>query len=315
VASKLRLAVIIVPVILGSIVFAIGFNMRQQTTDVITSRAPPIYGIMPFSSLNFDFDSLRSIFWILNVKNGTIKALHDFMVSLPAPLNEDASSGEQIFGFQFPYRVTFILPLTKAKGWSELESDSVPIEIIDKKVHIEEETSIVYLKFTPLQGIKYYDFEFWFYCRDTILQETFSTYTLYIPIQETEKNVFVEYFTSLDWSVHHLDPVEFEHFLETGVWLPQGSQVIDIYPPLTREVIVSGERMFTWRTIYDYGIEPHPQSGLKVLRIKFEMREDVERHDRLLYESGLFIGIGISNLIAGCYGILRYLAEKPGRIE
>jgi len=308
--SKFRLALVFLPVILGVTILAIGFDIRQQATDVITPKTPPIYGIMPFSSINFKFEVLHGVFWILNLNNGTIRILHDFVVSLPHPSDETASLEEQIFGFQFPYRVFGLRPVTEAKGWSELESDYVPIEIIDQKVHIEGETSIVYLIFTPLPRIRYYDFPMWFYCGDAIIQETFSTFTLYLPIAEAENNIFTDYFSNLNCQVLHLEPGE-QNAFEIGVYLPPGNRVIEAYPPITRESMVSDERMFIWTTSYEFPIEPSHAPASKVLRINFENLAEEERREWLLFESGMLIGIGISEIVTGVYAILRFAAEKP----
>ena len=328
-ASKIRFVITILPIILGLSVFVIGFNMRQEATVAITPRAIPVHGLMVFSSISVEFDSLHGAIWIEDVAENVSNVVNTYRVTVTSPLDVGELSEGQVFGFQFPYHVemaeleeAIAEGDIKAKGWSDNEAEAVLVEVVDRDVHIVNDISIVYLTFVPVTDVTHYEFEFWFHCHGAVIRETFSTYSFYLPIAIMKDNVFEEYFSNLNFSVQPL-PFASVASMNTGVWVPSGSRVIDVYPPSSIELIkpsreeddgYRGERLFTWM-LDKSGEKLEPGLQSQALRITFEMQEDLNRHDQLLFDSGLLIGVGISNLIAGGYGVLRYVAETPRRME
>jgi len=54
---------------------------------------------------------------------------------------------------------------------------------------------------------------------------------------------------------------------------------------------------------------PHGYPLLQSFRIEFELQSLREQYDRLVFNSGLFLGVGIQFLIAGVYDAIK-LKEK-----
>jgi len=126
----LRLAIIIISIVVGLIVTAWGLNEFYEATVVITPKMPAPYGILAFSSMNFEIYDI-CIWMDTFVKDNVISLHFVFGTLVTSPLDEETSLDEQIFGFQIPYHVK--LGKVEARGWSELEPEGVTIEIVDEK--------------------------------------------------------------------------------------------------------------------------------------------------------------------------------------
>jgi len=313
----LRLAIIVAPIVLGLVITAWGLNEFYEATVIITPKTPPPYGILAFSSMNFEIYDLCIWMDRTFVKDNLIDLHFVFGMLVTSPLDEETSLDEQIFGFQIPYYVE--LGEVKARGRSELEPGGVTIEIVDEKVHTEGDISIIYVKFIPLTGIKQCEFDVRFNWMNAIIKQTFSTYSLSIPISLSENNTFFEYFSNLNYSVHL---PKFSGSFLVNIHLPAYCEVREAIPPITRETIHSHptdggytpDKYLEWSLSIENIPNPEPFPISEVIRVTFENREELARRDRLLFDSGLWLGIGISNLISGLYGALRYISAIQRRV-
>jgi len=314
----LRLAIIVIPIVVGLIATAWGLNEYYEATVIITPKTPAPYGILAFSSMNFEIHDI--IIWMDRtfVKDNLIDLHFVFGMSITSPLDEETSLDEQIFGFQIPYYVE--LGKVVARERSGLEPEGITIEIIDEEVHTEGDISIIYVKFIPLAGIEQYEFDVRFNWMNAIIKQTFSTYSLSVPISLSENNTFFEYFSNLNYSVHL---PKFSGPFTVNIHLPADCEVREAIPPITREIIhshptdggYSPDKFLEWSISIENIPNPAPFPISEVIRVTFESREELARHDRLLFDSGLWLGIGVSNFISGFYGALRYISGMQRRVQ
>lgn len=328
-SSRLRLAVIISPIVVGLIVTAYGLTEYYSATVIITPKTTAPYGILAFSSI---FESKIVNLTIstseLDIKGNNVNfQTFDFRMTTLG----GADSGEQIFGFQIPYQVE--LESFAGGGWYEDGNGMVEIEVVDTDVYMEEDFSIIYLKFIPLPGEPHYIFGCTFLWTGAIIKQTFSTYRLSIPVSTSPANVFLDYFSNLNYSVR---PLQFLGSLRATITLPPNFELREAIPPIigevwyaernqeTGEVEFPPAQFLVWELIIEGKQVPPPPSDFsreygefnsEVVRIDFENLEELAKHNRLHFDSGLWVGIGVSNLIAGGYGILRYYSEKPRRMQ
>ena len=302
----LRLATMVLPILVGVVATTWGLTEYLDATATITPKPPPTYGVLAFSSLNLSVHSIAG--WVHTVDVGGDRLdLHLwFRTSVSSPLDQETCSCEHVFGFQAPGQAE----ISSARAWS----GDVEIEILTKRVHVENDTSIVHIGFIPSPGLTELDFDIWFIWTGVLSRLTYWTYSLLIPVATTADNVFTDYFLSRGQPT--LIP-DFSGRFSLSIHLPEDCEVRGAVPPMTHESVhslrtdgsYSPIRFYVWDM--EFGSVPSPSWGQpmsEVLSVTFESIEGLSRYNRLLFDSGLWIGIGIANIIGGLLEALRYLS-------
>lgn len=291
-----------------------------EATLIISPREPAPYGILVFSSLNLSINahpwiSLGGINYENLITDNTQHVRLELTVEMLSPLDDEAYSEEQIVGIQIPYHVER-LNIGTREG-EDYTSDSVTIEVVDQERR--EDVSLIYCTFTPINGVNNYEFIFQFDWIDAVIQRTVSTFSISLPIQTSDANVFENYFSNLNEVVYPILNIDQDAELRIEVSLPDDCEIWD-----TSQVQARGEHIRYEPVNGDFHIEQKfsfafklgqmiPSFGTvsssQVLRINFESSEELNKHNNTLYYAGMFMGIGISNIISGLYGALRSIQE------
>ena len=302
----------------GYLLYSHGYTTYREVTETLIPRQPSPLGILTVSSLNCTVHLGMGI-WLFD--EGLQKnMIEQFHLIFDVMLTEESSLDEEMFGFQIPYTVELVEEKLEAKGMTEFDREGITIEL-DYDVQIVENITLVYFTFLPIPGMTDLKIDVYFQWRGGIFQQTSSTYRLYIPIATTQFHVFTEFFSILTYPVN-LPPFTGE--LGVSIYLPADCRVVESIPPISSTSYGSGvpnggyfppfrETIQLSLTIEGY---PEPLDGhvmSDLIRLDFESRKALDEHNRSLFGSGLWIGVGISNIIAGVYGAL--LSEMQRRLQ
>jgi len=96
--------------------------------------------------------------------------------------------------------------------------------------------------------------------------------------------------------------------------IPADTRLIDSIPPPSEEVIDwqeadAGVRSLVFSDEVDFGMTPG-WPNLPTFRVAYEFPGLKERYDRLVFDSGLFLGIGIQFLLAGVFDAIKLRDKK-----
>ena len=191
--------------------------------------------------------------------------------------------------------------------------------MVDKRR--KEDISLIYCTFTPVNGVTNYEFNFGFDWKDAIIQRTISTFSISLPIQVSEANVFEEYFFNRNEVVSPILAFDPDSELRLDLSLPNDCEIREIsgvqargentwYEPSNGDFILKQQFSFAFQLGQIYPKDTTSPFS-QVLRINFESSEELNRHNKTVYYAGMFMGIGISTLISGLYGALRLIPEIP----
>jgi hypothetical protein len=102
-------------------------------------------------------------------------------------------------------------------------------------------------------------------------------------------------------------------FVSLMVELPSDSRVTETVPQPVGETIywrneTGGHRSLVMEDYVSFGI-PQGYSLLQSFRVGFEVASLKQRYDSLVFDSGLFLGVGVQFLIAGLYDAIKMREE------
>jgi len=223
-----------------------------------------------------------------------------------------SSSYEEVVGVQVPYSVEIRNAVV-----NELDNKTdswVPLEVTDTQAtRVENNTSLAYLKFFPSTlATRYFLLYLEFDWNGFLIKEEFSSYSIMIPICVRDianvHSVLLGYFPNI-----HAYSGRFLGKTIVGVNLPGGIEVKRINPLPTAEVVQTGRevRFLSWEFTMPE-VErwwKHVGPDLATVTVSFEVREKTESRNRLLFDSGLYMGLGIGLLISGLHEALKCVME------
>jgi hypothetical protein len=174
-------------------------------------------------------------------------------------------------------------------------------------------TSIFYLKFMTEPENRDYHVTLTFDWKDLVNRQSFALYEMVVPFCSSMFNIAVRYFpdvyplnyTALDLSIELPDDCE----IRDTIPLPDKEELISMSNPEKPEVL-EPHRYLSWQfppnRVLEGG-EQWPTSD--IVRVRFELMGESELQNRLLFESGLYLGLGIGLLISGLHEALKYVME------
>ena len=145
------------------------------------------------------------------------------------------------------------------------------------------------------------------YFRDRPARATgYSSYELLVPFSRTDG-------IAID-SSSGLRAIGEKVVVMITVNIPADTRLIDSIPPPSEEVIDwqeadAGVRSLVFVDEVDFGMTPG-WPNLPSFRVAYEVPELKERYDRLVFDSGLFLGIGIQFLLAGIFDAVKLKDNK-----
>lgn len=304
----LRLMVVLFPLVTG--VFLTNYGIDKLNEAYIFSKKPwtAPYGFLVFSSM--PMREVDAHFWLesVSVKDNAAEVCLSFHFYR---IMDQSVTGEQVIGFQIPY-VVQLQSLDISVGPEQLpvpisDQETIFIEEPPSKPPAEENirTTIIYLKLTASSEDSEYHGDIFFTWEGLIVRESFSTYALTIP------------FANSEGTAHKKIPESFPNAyiyavgmrIVVGLSLPEGSEFRGSITPPNTELVEAGlaMRKLLW------SFENRPIMGFRAtssnLVVNLELQSEAELRDRLLFDSGLYMGLGVSLIFSGIYEALKTLGE------
>lgn len=210
------------------------------------------YGFLVFSSM--PVEHVEAHFWLetVSLKDSVAEGCLHFYFRRRM---DQAVTGEQVFGFQFPYRARLGV-LNFSTGL-----DQLPVHIADQEaIFIEEppkppaeeeiRTTIVYFKFIASPEVSEYQGDLFFTWEGLIVKEGFSSYALTIPFANSEG--------ASHKRVHESFPDAYIYArgmrIVVGLSLPEDSEFKGSITPPNAELIEDG--LVSRRLLWAFDNEP-----------------------------------------------------------
>jgi len=309
-SSFLRQLIIVFPIAMGLGLTGLGVFRLIQASERPGSRPLASYGILGFCSEKCDALDLNIWLYGFDLKGNHVLGFFASHFSLLASV-EGNSSYEVMFGLQIPHQVEIKQDSTQGEG--------IRVEVLEKKTVFSQvnQTSIFYVRFMTLPGVGVYNVDVTFDWKDLVNKQSFALYEIVVPFCSTPHNIAVQYFPQVR-------PLNYTG-LNLSMELPEGCEIRDTIPLPDKEELSSYSNPSKPETL-----EPHrylswrfPPSSLvehegtwptsDIVRIRFELLEESELHGRLLFDSGLYLGLGVGLVISGVHEAIKYATEARKR--
>jgi len=319
VSSFLKTLVIVFPIALGLSLTGLGVFRMIQASEKPVSRPLAPYGILGFSSEKCEYFDLNIGLYYFDLKRNLVRGFFASHLWLPA-FEESNSSHEVVFGLQIPYQVEIQQDSVRGEmvyvsATNPTTKERMTVEISEKKTMFSEanQTSIFYVRFMTLPRVGAYDIDVWFNWKDLVNRQSFSLYEIVVPFSSTTHNVAVQYFPQVR-PLNHTG-------LNLSIELPEGCEIRDTIPLPDREELSSQtspskpgvfepHRYLLWqfppnRVLLEGQLWPTSD----IVRVRFELLGERELQGRLLFDSGLYLGLGVGLIISGIHEAIKYVIE------
>jgi hypothetical protein len=309
----LKSAVVLFPLLAGGFLTFLGGERLYEANTVQGEKWIAPYGLLAFSSTQMREVgiSLRPDFRRADLLQSKVPC-EVWLVFQPLSYDGQGENEEDaVVGVQFPFRVVNPDIL---QFFSKTEYGETEISIKDVNVSIVEEndliTSVFYVQFTPLQitGLGGYVLVFSFDWEGVVYREDFSSFTFTLPVA-----LGVE---PLQGLVHPYTQNPNAHFvyygdklnLTAGMWFSSDFEVKHTFPEI--EMMRTETGMDAW--FFFFKVNANREEGTKaelLVTVDFEDKKLTETRSQLLFDSGLYIGLGVALVFSGIHEAIRVLAE------
>ena len=297
--TLVRFTVIYLPIIVGLVFTAIGTTYYLDASRTYPGRKLPKYGIINLASQEFSpTDVMRVTIHQISTQENYVET--SIQLSIEAKEKE-----VKTFALQVPHRVENAYAKI---AYMDAEKTDTFLDAGDAKVDWkpESDVSIISHEFLPRSGNPWYSVEIGFRWFNVVTRTGFSSYELMVPFSRTND-------IAVDAS-SGLTAIREKATVMLTVYLPADTRLIDSIPPPSEEVIDwqdsdVGLRSLVFVNEVDFGMTPG-WPNLPSFRVEFEVPELSERYNRLVFDSGLFLGIGIQFLLAGIFDAIKLRDNK-----
>lgn len=297
-----RIAVILFPTATGVLLTSFGVGKLNEAYIVPPEPKVNPYGFLVFSTINLSKVSTEAHFWIgqisLNERAGQALLYCEFRVNR-------TSTGEQVIGFQIPYFCDF-KKLSIASESGDLEvSDvtTVHLEDSDPKEPTSEKTNttLVYARFSSSELIEKYQVQFEFNWEGLIRKKSFSNYMISIPLADSEGDTHEEVSNRLPNATAYWGDTRVKIMVE----MPEDCEYTgSIIPPVQSLAQTLQTRSNIVWDITNPNIMVTPGTAYH-FTMSFENTAESEQRDHLLFDSGLYMGLGVSLIFGGLFEAIK----------
>ena len=321
--STLKSIVVIFPILIGALLAGWGTAKLGEANLVLAEQwnTPP--GLLVFSSeqLSGAYVHVGAYLSRSHVEGNMVPAEVELMFGWDWGNPKYAIPEEVTVGVQFPFGILNYRDFEII----EKREDEQPIPSTEKKVVVTEEegvsSSVFYVSFSPLQehDWHWYSLGIAFDWEGALRRESFSLFTISLPVVlglEPEQ---------LDYPYEQCPNVHYTYYgnnfeLTVGMEFPWDFEIKQSYPPtgiVTTEMGGDARNMFWEPRIYPSDKRVGGKS-LQMIMVEFEVTRLSETRDRLLFDSGLYMGLGVGLVFSGIHEALKIGAElkrKHGSID
>ena len=317
--STLKSIVVIFPILIGALLTGWGTAKLGEANLVPTEQWHTPHGLLIFSSERLRNPPSVHVGAYLspsNVEGNMIPAEVELMFGWDWTNPEHAIPEEVTVGVQFPFGIVnyhdFEI-ITK-------EEDEPPSPATDKKVIVTEEdrvsSSIFYVSFNPphKHDWQWYSVRIAFDWEGALRRESFSVFTISLPVVLGLEPDWLDYPYEQCPNAHYIYyRNSFE--LTVGMEFPWDFEIKQSYPQtgiVMTEFGGDARNMFWEPRIYpsDKGVAG---KSLQMIIVEFEVTRLSETRDRLLFDSGLYMGLGVGLVFSGIHEALKIGAELRRR--
>jgi hypothetical protein len=297
--TLVKFAVIYLPIIVGLIFTATGITYYLDASRTYPSQKLPKYGIINLASEEFSHTDMMHVqIYQISTQGNYVEA----RVSLAFEAKEKQV---KTFALQVPHRVENAYAKI---AYTDAEKTEVFYDQGDAKVEWkpESDVSIISYEFLGQSGRPWYSVEIGFRWFNAVTRTGYSSYELMVSFSRTNG-------IAADTS-SGLVAINEKVVVMLTVNIPADTRLIDSIPPPSEEVIDwqeadAGVRSLVFVDEVDFGMTPG-WPNLPSFRVAYEVPELKERYDRLVFDSGLFLGIGIQFLLAGIFDAVKLKDNK-----
>jgi len=289
-----KLATVYLPIIIGLILTTTGAIYYMEATRSYPLPTLPKYGIINLASSEFSpVDIMRVTIRDMSVAENYMEVIVQLSV-------ETKEKQVNMFSLQVPYRVDTAYGKI---SYTDSEKTNTYIDHGDAKVEWmpENDVSIITYDFKGEPATSQYGVEIGFQWHGVISKTGYSTYELLIPFSRVS-NLAVDPSSGLAPNPEEIPVV-------LTVYLPAETRLIDSIPQPS-EVVIDwqdsnvGLKSLVFNADVDFGMTPG-WANLPSFKITLDVPQAQNKYNRLIFDSGLFLGIGIQFLIAGIFDAIR----------
>jgi hypothetical protein len=296
----LRLIVVLFPLASGSFLFYLGADKLNQAYIPEEQWTAP-NGVLVFSSVQAQVSWAHLGLQSISVKNSTAG---EAWLDYDLVLQPGYAPGEHIGGFQVPYSVEsgdFTVTINSGQGDNQatiLEQGAISIEEPAK-------ATIVYGRFLIPAGTVSCHLFLCFTWEGLFAREGFSSYSLMIPFANANETIHSKVYECCPNAVALFDDVHF--MVEIGI--PNDCEFKGSFPAPDTQEIATGKPQGNLIWYYNNTATRWPMPSSNQFRVDFEVPSDAELRNRLFFDSGLYMGLGISLVFSGVYEGLKSVEE------
>lgn len=297
-----RIAVILFPTVAGVLLTSFGAGKLNEAYVVPSEPKVNPYGFLVFSTMNLSKQSKEAHFWIeqISPNERAVQAV----VYCEFRVNQTAS-GEHVVGFQIPYYCDF------KKLW--LSSESGDLEVSDvTTVHLEDSdpkeptsektnTTLVCATFVSSPLIERYRLQFEFNWEGLIRKKSFSDYVISIPLADGEGDTHEEVFRRLPNASAWWEDTRVKIMIQMPEQCEYTGSIV--LPVQSLSQTLQTRSSIVW-DIINPNIMGTPGTAYQ-FTMSFENTVESEQRDHLLFDSGLYMGLGVSLIFGGLFEAIK----------
>jgi hypothetical protein len=276
---------------------AVGVGDFLELSRGRPAAALPYYGVLPFASREFSAERVAFVVESVSLEGGYADCSFDVEVGVKG-------EGEMTFGLQVPNRVE--LAFFKVHGVDEEKNDVYYTGDASVEWMPDRGVSLISYSLKPVSKYPIFMVMVSFRWYGVVERVSYTSYELLIPFSNSD---------SVALTAARPDAVTLggTPFVSLMLDLPFDSRITEAVPQPIGETIywrneTLGHRSLVMEGYVPFG-SPQGYSQLQSFRVGFEVPSLRQRYDRLMFDSGLFLGVGVQFLIAGLYDAIK-LREK-----
>jgi hypothetical protein len=309
--STLRFIVIIFPILIGTILTGVGTLKLSEANLVPTEQWKTPYGLLVFSTVPLESTAIHVE--IIMARANLEKSLVPTQLELNFDLaNNDKFKNAQeeiVIGFQFPFKIA---------DYQEFEieqRDVKPLIPIEKEAKIVEDevgvTSLFYVRFKTLIGEwQRYHLLLVFDWEGPIRRESFSVFSIALPVTLGLEPLQIDYPYEQLPNIHYIYYAD-DLDMSVGMELPWEFEIKRSYPPTGTVITEFGSDSLSMFWEPRFSLEKRVSGKhLQMIMVEFEVSRLSETRDRLLFDSGLYMGLGVGLLFSGIHEVLKVTGER-----
>jgi hypothetical protein len=320
--------VLVFPIIAGFLLSLFGIiTYSGAQLSVVKERDIP-YGFLVFSSMQLDHT-------IINIEVPDISLENDqteeaMRISFEFEL-QNPTSGDQFFGFQFPYAAEY-----GEDSWSSIRGaegkNYLGVPSSHKELVIDEEilykdgashsaTSLVYVEFQAMPNVSHYIGQVGFSWKSFLVRREYSTYGILFPFALNEEDVHQAIHERFPEAIIRIGTSTEKDRLTLTLSMGGRGGGLDLRSAFPSPVQSLGRShhipYLMWemetRDAAPIAFARDGERASTNIAVYFESLRLASARDSMLFSGGTFLGLGAGLFFSGVYELLRTLEESRRR--